>query len=86
MLSAEERVARRKQRAREYSRRARERHQAQAAELAELADALGLARDIMELAPNVYLTLSPDVQALVLYANTATRRALGMDPAAILGR
>lgn len=82
LSSVEHIVARRKDLARQFSRLVVGRHGA----VDRDAAALRVARDVMEAAPSIaYLTLSGNVRGLVLYANSAAERALGMAVEGLLG-
>lgn len=86
-LTDEEKVKRRKEHARTYSRQSRQRHKEMRDELAEELDALAFVRDLFELAPHVYIVLSPDVVCTtILYANQATKSMLHFDPSELLDR
>lgn len=61
-LTDEEKVERRKQQAREYSKRARERDSDVKAELAKEVEALRFVREVFEEAPHVCMVLSGDVR------------------------
>jgi PAS domain-containing protein len=84
--TAEDKVERRKARAREYSTIARKRQEA--IETAFKLD-LGYMRSfrvIMEEGPHMVAVVAPDLEANVLYANGAFHRALAVHPKRLLGR
>jgi len=86
-LTDEEKVERRKQQAREYSRQARERNGKMKAQLLDELEDLDLMRTIFEAAPHVYMILSGDVRfTAILYANQATADVLHHEAEALLGR
>lgn len=86
-LTDEQKVERRKQKAREYSKRARQRGSDMKTEMTEEVSALTFAREIFERAPQVYLVLSGDVRSTtILYANQATKTVLHLEPKALWGR
>lgn len=86
-LTNAQRVERRKQQAREYSKRAREREKEMKDEIAKEVVALGFVRDVFEMAPHVCMVLSGDVRTTnILYANDATKKVLHVDPQELLGR
>ena len=84
-LTDEEKVHRRKQQAREYSKRARERGSEMRVELTKEVKALRFTRDVFELAPHICMVLSADVRrTAILYANHATNAILHLQPEKIL--
>jgi hypothetical protein len=86
-LTDEQKVERRKEQAREYSKRARQRGSEMKTEMAKEVMALGFARDVFEKAPHVCLVLSGDVRhTTILYANEATKAVLHIEPETLLGR
>lgn len=84
--SAEERVQRRKTRARVYSHNARQRNKVLLHEIRHDIAALAVFRDLVEKAPHIMLVLSMDLQATILYANDALNDTLHLSSPAILGR
>ena len=86
-LTDEQRVERRKQQARVYSKQARERLKDEKAEMAKDVEDLAFAREVFEMAPHVCMVLSGDVRATtILYANHATKKYFHLDPRELLGR
>ena len=85
-LTAEERVERRKQRARIYSNVARERYDRLQQELEGDVAAMRMFQALVEEAPQMVAVLSTDVHCLVLYANAAFTRQLARPAASLLGR
>lgn len=80
-------MERRKQLAREYSRRARVRNNQMKAKILEEVSGLDCMRAIFELAPHVYMVLSGDVRnTTILYANEATEDVLHHEADTLLGR
>ena len=86
MLTAEEKVERRKARARVYSHHARKRDEAKMQALAEDVDMMQVFRFIVEDAPGMMAVVSPDLDCSFLYANEAFGRVLGFPPRHLLGR
>ncbi len=84
--SAEERVERRKTRARAYSQNARVRNKALLQDIQEDVGALAIFRTLVEEAPHIVLVLSMDLKGTVLYANEALNDVLHLPPATLLGR
>jgi PAS domain S-box-containing protein len=85
-LTAEEKVERRKARARVYSHHARKRDEAKMQALAEDVDMMQVFRHIVEDAPDIMAVVSPDLDCSLLYANEAFGRVLGFVPQRLLGR
>ena len=85
-LTAEEKVERRKARARVYSHHARKRDEAKMQALAEDVDMMQVFRRIVEDAPDMMAVVSPDLESALLYANEAFGRVLGFLPHRLLGR
>jgi len=75
-LTAEEKVERRKARAREYSRVARLRSEELAVELTRDVEAMRAFEAMVEESPALRLVLAPDLNALVMYANRTAVRLL----------
>ena len=86
MLTAEEKVERRKARARVYSHHARKRDEAKKQALAEDVDMLHIFRYIVDDAPDMMAVVSPDLESSLLYANEAFGRVLGFLSHRLLGR
>ena len=85
-LAAEEKVERRKARARVYSYHARKRDEAKMQALAEDVDMMQVFRRIVEDASDMMAVVSPDLESSLLYANEAFGRVLGFLPHRLLGR
>ena len=85
-LTAEEKVERRKAKARVYSHHARKRDEAKMQALAEDVDMMQVFRRIVEDAPDMMAVVSPDLDCSFLYANEAFERVLGFLPHRLLGR
>ena len=85
-LTAEEKVERRKARARVYSHHARKRDEAKMQALAEDVDMMQVFRRIVEDAPDMMAVVSPDLDCSLLYANEAFGRVLGFVSHRLLGR
>lgn len=86
-LTDQEKVARRKRHAREYSRQARLRNSHLMTKLADEVDDLSVVRSVFEEAPNVYMVLAGDIRSTtILYANQATEDVLHHAPGTLLGR
>ena len=85
-LTAEEKVERRKAKARVYSHHARKRDEAKMQALAEDVDMMQVFRFIVEDAPVMMAVVSPDLDCSLLYANEAFGRVLGFPPSRLLGR
>lgn len=85
-LTAEEKLERRKERARMYSHLARRRQEATVQDLKNQVESLGLYKDLIDNAPDLVLVISPDVEARILFANGASVRMLQLLPTALLGR
>jgi PAS domain-containing protein len=85
-LTAEERVERRRARARAYSHCARQRHKALLQEARVDLAAMELYRTIIENAPHIVMVLSADLQSTVLYANKAVSRLLCIVDSDVVGR
>ena len=84
--TAEQRVARWRERARKYSNSARQRVEQLLQELKEDVDSMRIYNIIMEEAPHMVTVLSMDIHCLVLYANKAFERVLGHMPDELVGR
>ena len=85
-LTAEEKVERRKARARVYYYHARKRDEAKRQALAEDVDMMQVFRHIVEDAPDMMAVVSPDLNCFLLYANEAFERVLGFLPDRLLGQ
>ena len=85
-LTAEERVQRRKERARLYSNVARERYEQLQRELEGDVAAMRMFQALVEEAPQMVAVLSMDVHCLVLYANAAFKHQLVRPAVSLLGR
>jgi len=85
-LTAEEKVERRKAKARVYSHYARKRDEAKMQALTEDVDMMQVFRRILEDAPDMMAVFSPDLGCSFLYANEAFERFLGFLPHRLLGR
>jgi len=85
-LTAEEKVERRKAKARIYSHHARKRDEANMQALAEDVGMMQVFRRIVEDAPDMMAVVSPDLDCSFLYANEAFERVLGFLPHRLLGR
>ena len=84
--TAEEKVERRKARAREYSTIARKRQEAIDTEFKLDLGYMRSFRVIMEEGPNMVAVVAPDLDASMLYVNAAVGRALAVNPKRLLGR
>ena len=85
-LTAEEKVERRKARARVYSNHARKRDEARKQALVEDVDMMQLFRHVVEDAPHMIAVVSPDLDCTFRYANEAFARILGFLPHRLLTR
>ena len=85
-MTAEERVERRKVRARVYAHRARQKHKALLQEAQEEKAAMEVYRTIVEKAPHIVMVLSANLQCIVLYANDAVSRTLCIGANQVLGK
>lgn len=79
-------MERRKVRARMYSDAARRRKRDIAGEMLQDVAELRMYRILVEEAPHIVLTLSPDIHCHVLYANKAFARILHVKTELVLGR
>jgi PAS domain S-box-containing protein len=86
MLTAEEKVERRKARARVYGHHARKRDEAKMQALVEDVDMMQVFRYIVGDAPDMMAVVSPDLDCSLLYANEAFERVLGSLAQRLLGR
>jgi len=84
-LTAEERVERRKIRARMYNRMSRHRRNQLHGELRSDVSRMGIYKNIVDGAPDMVCVVSPDIQSRVLYINKAARCVLHTDPAQLVG-
>ena len=85
-MTAEQRVQRRKDRARYYTSIARERHDQLHRDLGRAVAAMCIFRTAIEEGPQMVLVLSMDIRCLILYANKAFMRRLFVSPTRLLGR
>ena len=85
-LTAEEKVERRKARARVYSNHARKRDEVKKQALVEDVDMMQLFRHVVEDAPHMVAVVSPDLDCTFRYANEAFARILGFLPHRLLTR
>lgn len=83
--SAEEQVARRKMRARTYSRNARRRHRQLKDEMADDVEEMRIWEVMVQLAPHIILVVSSDIHCRVLYANDAVTKTLCIAPERLIG-
>jgi PAS domain S-box-containing protein len=85
-LTAEEKVERRKARARVYSHYSRKRDEARLEALEKDVSIMQVFQHIVEDAPDMLTVVSPDLDALVLFANEAFTRVLGVNPKGLVGK
>lgn len=86
-LTSEERLKRRKEKARIYSKIARQRQGAYVNELKANLEVLMVYHYMIEEAgPEMVICLSPDLHAQVLYINSLVTWTLNIEPAALIGR
>ncbi len=87
MLTAEEKIERRKERAKAYSALARKRQESNMKELALELERLNVYRLLVDELADCVLVLSADPdEALVLFANPSCQDYLGVPPEALLGQ
>ncbi|GAB5037099.1 pas pac sensor hybrid histidine kinase [Nannochloropsis oceanica] len=84
-LTAEEKVERRKIRARMYNRLSRHRRNQLHGELRSDVSRMLIYKNIIEDAPDMICVISPDIQSQVLYINKAARGVLVTGPAQLVG-
>lgn len=85
-LTAEEKLERRRERARMYSHMARKRQEANVQELRNQVTALMVYQEMVEDGPDVVLVISPDIDSRILFSNAASGRLLQTLPATLLGQ
>lgn len=86
VYTAEEKVERRKARAREYSNTARVRQEAAESEFKFDLGFMRSFRMMIEDAPNMFAVVTPDLEASVVYANGAFDRVANMAPKMVVGK
>ena len=84
-LTTEEKVERRKMRARMYNRLSRRRRKQLHGDLRSDVKRMRIYKDIVDDAPDMMCIISPDIQSQVLYINKAARRVLHTEPSRLLG-
>ena len=84
-MTAEEKVERRKVRARMYNRLSRRRREQLHGDLRTDVKCMRVYKDIVDDAPDVMCVISPDIQSQVLYINKAVRKVLHTEPARLVG-
>jgi PAS domain-containing protein len=85
-LTAEEKLERRKERARMYSHIARKRQESNLRELKAEVESLTVYRLMVEEAPDMVVVLSPDIESRFLFVNSVFARVLNVTAANLLGR
>lgn len=84
-MTAEEKLERRKMRARMYNRLSRRRREVLHNDLRIDVERMRAYKDIVDDAPDVMAIISPDIQSQVLYINKAVRHVLHTEPSRLLG-
>ncbi len=84
-LSHEEKMERRKERARVYSHIARRRQEGFLKDLNADVDHLAIFETLVEEAPDAIFVLSPDPEGRILFLEGAAAARLGPEPKAMLG-
>lgn len=85
-LSSDEKVERRKERARMYSHIARKRQESNMKELKAEMECLTVYRLIIEESPDMIAVLGPDMEGRVLFANAAFARGMEAMPGGYMGK
>ncbi len=85
-LTAEEKVERRKARARIYSHYSRKRDEARMEALEKDVSMMQVFQHIVEDAPDMLTVISPDLDSFILFANEAFSRVLGLNPKGLVGK
>ena len=84
-LTAQEKVDRRKARARIYTQLSQSRRKQSFKRLSEHVERMRVYQSVVEEGPDLVVTLSADAHCRILYANEAIQRILHVDPKAIAG-
>jgi len=84
-LTAEEKLERRKMRARMYNRLSRQRCDQLRSDLCDDVNRMGIYKNIVDDAPDMMCVISSDIQSQVLYVNKAARCVLPTEPTQLVG-